>query len=498
MHSATDLGNSSEDQSSGNFAAHAANLNLTNVKCKQNNNSEQVVSGSSEKVNALASTQAVKDDSNSSSDAGGEKKGRNKRIKRKFKKQIENVRDSSERVDNTTTGIIICEGSSSSQQANKETTGEECENEFEEEDEDDEEEEEDEVDADGDGDGDGDEDEDEEVPCEEVNKEPYTGEFSEEDCVKFSLLNRKTNVDGEEEKSLPLTSRTTSSSTATATASTSLGATTATTAGENSSFTYGSSGEQRTTRLASIVTASSSTSPVPSKSSVITTMSSPLKVSSVSTATTVVSPSPCVKRKANHASSSSKKLTKCKPTSSLSATGSHFVVTDDDDDDEQGGSSGKVKGDIKKKKKKKKKSTKKKEGKHLKGKKVISSSLLRSSLSKNGSGSKVSQVISNRESIEAKRERKAAKTLAIITGAFVVCWLPFFVQALVLPICGDYCYLPQVVQQTFQWLGYINSLINPIIYTIFSLEFRNAFKKLGNSILGRPAGFNYRHRPTAV
>ena len=28
------------------------------------------------------------------------------------------------------------------------------------------------------------------------------------------------------------------------------------------------------------------------------------------------------------------------------------------------------------------------------------------------------------------------------------------------------------------WLGYINSFLNPIIYTIFNLEFRKAFVKI--------------------
>lgn len=71
-----------------------------------------------------------------------------------------------------------------------------------------------------------------------------------------------------------------------------------------------------------------------------------------------------------------------------------------------------------------------------------------------------------RESLEVKRERKAAKTLAIITGVFVICWLPFFVVALLMPLCQS-CRddLPKIVTSTFLWLGYINSCVNPIICT---------------------------------
>lgn len=82
-----------------------------------------------------------------------------------------------------------------------------------------------------------------------------------------------------------------------------------------------------------------------------------------------------------------------------------------------------------------------------------------------------------RQQIEAKRERKAAQTLAIITGAFVVCWLPFFVMALLLSLCKS-CEINAAVASLFLWLGYFNSTLNPIIYTIFNPEFRRAFQRL--------------------
>lgn len=82
----------------------------------------------------------------------------------------------------------------------------------------------------------------------------------------------------------------------------------------------------------------------------------------------------------------------------------------------------------------------------------------------------------SKDSADSKRERKAAKTLAIITGAFVMCWLPFFVMAVLLPIKKDL--FEDYVISLFLWLGYFNSTLNPIIYTIFSPEFRHAFKKI--------------------
>jgi len=91
-------------------------------------------------------------------------------------------------------------------------------------------------------------------------------------------------------------------------------------------------------------------------------------------------------------------------------------------------------------------------------------------------------VKSRRETMESKRERKAAKTLAIITGAFIICWLPFFVMALYDAICPPgSCQTnprPKFVPSIMLWLGYFNSTLNPIIYTIFSPEFRQAFKKI--------------------
>lgn len=93
-------------------------------------------------------------------------------------------------------------------------------------------------------------------------------------------------------------------------------------------------------------------------------------------------------------------------------------------------------------------------------------------------------------SLEVKRERKAAKTLAIVTGAFIACWLPFFILALFMAIFKEWQFNEHLVSFLL-WLGWFNSTLNPIIYTIFSPEFRTAFKRI---LCGKSHVLNHRPR----
>lgn len=88
--------------------------------------------------------------------------------------------------------------------------------------------------------------------------------------------------------------------------------------------------------------------------------------------------------------------------------------------------------------------------------------------------------------IALARERKTVKTLGIIMGTFIFCWLPFFIVALVLPFCAESCYMPEWLAAVINWLGYSNSLLNPIIYAYFNKDFQSAFKKIIKCKFHRP------------
>jgi len=74
------------------------------------------------------------------------------------------------------------------------------------------------------------------------------------------------------------------------------------------------------------------------------------------------------------------------------------------------------------------------------------------------------------------REKKAAKTVGVIVGCFVLCWAPFFTVYVLDVFCAK-CTQPFVFV-VFFWLGYCNSAINPFVYALCSKDFRFAFRRL--------------------
>ncbi|PAV77658.1 hypothetical protein WR25_15643 [Diploscapter pachys] len=73
-----------------------------------------------------------------------------------------------------------------------------------------------------------------------------------------------------------------------------------------------------------------------------------------------------------------------------------------------------------------------------------------------------------------QKERQATLLLGIILSAFILSWLPFFVMYVI----GAFGYeAPAVVFKFFFWLGYCNSGINPVIYTVFNREFKRGLCK---------------------
>ncbi|RWS04936.1 dopamine receptor 1-like protein [Dinothrombium tinctorium] len=87
-----------------------------------------------------------------------------------------------------------------------------------------------------------------------------------------------------------------------------------------------------------------------------------------------------------------------------------------------------------------------------------------------------SQNASDHHSNHHVADHKAAVTVGIIMGVFLFCWVPFFCMNIIAGFCKT-C-IPKPVFITLSYLGWFNSGMNPVIYSIFNIEFREAFRRI--------------------
>ena len=83
--------------------------------------------------------------------------------------------------------------------------------------------------------------------------------------------------------------------------------------------------------------------------------------------------------------------------------------------------------------------------------------------------------------------QKAIRTLGVILGAFIICWLPFMLFAIIKPAHKRITSLlgaekdlnaPVWLDSVLLWFGYSSSMFNPIIYSKFNREFRTPFREI--------------------
>uniref|UniRef100_A0A4W3JU28 Adrenoceptor alpha 2C n=1 Tax=Callorhinchus milii TaxID=7868 RepID=A0A4W3JU28_CALMI len=84
----------------------------------------------------------------------------------------------------------------------------------------------------------------------------------------------------------------------------------------------------------------------------------------------------------------------------------------------------------------------------------------------------------SRSKASQAREKRFTFVLAVVMGAFVLCWFPFFFSYSLYGLCREACEAPEPLFKFFFWIGYCNSSLNPVIYTIFNQDFRRAFRNI--------------------
>uniref|UniRef100_G3TP80 Histamine H3 receptor n=1 Tax=Loxodonta africana TaxID=9785 RepID=G3TP80_LOXAF len=87
----------------------------------------------------------------------------------------------------------------------------------------------------------------------------------------------------------------------------------------------------------------------------------------------------------------------------------------------------------------------------------------------------VSQSITQR--FRLSRDKKVAKSLAVIVSIFGLCWTPYTLLMIIRAACHGHC-VPDYWYETSFWLLWANSAVNPVLYPLCQYSFRRFTKLL--------------------
>uniref|UniRef100_A0A8D2LZ77 Histamine H3 receptor n=1 Tax=Zonotrichia albicollis TaxID=44394 RepID=A0A8D2LZ77_ZONAL len=87
----------------------------------------------------------------------------------------------------------------------------------------------------------------------------------------------------------------------------------------------------------------------------------------------------------------------------------------------------------------------------------------------------VANIMANR--FRLSRDKRVAKSLAVIVCVFALCWAPYTLLMIIRAACHGHC-VPYSLYEISFWLLWVNSAINPVLYPLCHMSFRKAFIKL--------------------
>ena len=73
-------------------------------------------------------------------------------------------------------------------------------------------------------------------------------------------------------------------------------------------------------------------------------------------------------------------------------------------------------------------------------------------------------------------------------SAFLACWFPFFLLNILYALARSMIRINAETIMIAKWLHYLNSVLNPIIYSCMNRDFRAAFKRLAAKCFDHLAG----------